>query len=451
MLPDVTLPASLALLLGALRPCFTAPSFRTFCALVAGLAAWPRRRTVVGMLLGAGLSRVWPHDRAHYFFARARWEIDELGLSVARLVVLLLVPPGQALTVAVDDSLFRRTGRKVYGAGWQYDGSAPGRRKTGFGTCFVTAGIVVRLPFLTRPACLPVLARLVLPGGKAAWPAPRRRRKNFTPPAGTKTATAVTLVTQLAAAFPGRPVHVVADGAYHGPALKLLPPAVTWTTRLPANAVLYDLAPPRRPGTRGRTRLKGQRLGKPAELAATAQWTPATVRAYGRDEHKDLAERTCLWYGCLDTTTVRVILARDDHSLLALVTTDLTTPAAALITRYAARWSIEQAFHDARNVLGAGEARNRTPRAVQRTVPFALLIHTLIITWYARHGHDPAIITARRTSQPWYATKTQPAFEDMLTQLRRVMITARISAGSAHNPTPEQTKAVLAAWHAAAA
>jgi SRSO17 transposase len=451
MLPDATLPASLALLLGALRPCFTAPSFRTFCGLAAGLAGAPRRRTVVGMLLGAGLARAWPHDRAHYFFARARWQIDELGLSVARLVVLLLVPAGAALTVAVDDSLFRRCGRTVHGAGWQYDGSAPGRRKLGFGTCFVTCGIIVTLPFCTRPVCLPVAARLVLPGGRAAWPAPRRRRKNLTPPAGTKTATAVALVTQLAAAFPGRPVHVVADGAYHGPALKHLPPGVTWTTRLPANAILYDLAPPRQPGTRGRTRRKGARLGKPAELAEAAQWTPATVRAYGRDEHKDLAERTCLWYGCLDTTTVRVILARDDHRLLALVTTDLHTPAAALITRYAARWSIEQAFADARNVLGAGEARTRTPRAVQRTVPFALYVHTLIITWYTRHGHDPDAITSRRRNQPWYTTKTEPAFEDMLTQLRRVLIAARISAGSAHNPTPEQTRAVLAAWHAAAA
>ena len=38
MLPGVTLPASLAVLLGALRPCFTAPSFVTFCGLAAGLA-----------------------------------------------------------------------------------------------------------------------------------------------------------------------------------------------------------------------------------------------------------------------------------------------------------------------------------------------------------------------------------------------------------------------------
>jgi hypothetical protein len=39
----------------------------------------------------------------------------------------------------------------------------------------------------------------------------------------------------------------------------------------------------------------------------------------------------------------------------------------------------------------------------------------------------------------------------MLTQLRRTMIAARISAGSSAHPTPEQTQQVLAAWHAAAA
>src|SRR5215831_679876 len=220
MLPEPTLPASLAALLGALRPCFTARSFRTFCGLAAGLAGQARRRTVVGMLLGAGLARAWPHDRAHYFFARARWEAGELGLAAARLVVLLLVAPGAPLKVAVDDSLFRRSGRRVHGAGWQHDGSAPSRGKLGFGTCFVTAGIVVALPFCTRPVCLPVLARLVLPGKKAR---PAGRGHQAAPAPGTKVSVAVALVTQLAAAFPGRAIHVVADAAYHGPALKQLP------------------------------------------------------------------------------------------------------------------------------------------------------------------------------------------------------------------------------------
>jgi hypothetical protein len=129
MLPELTLPASLAGLLAVLRPCFTGPSFATFCGLAAGFCGQVRRRTVCGMLLGAGLGRAWPHDRAHYFFARARWELDELGLAVARIVVALLVPPGAAITVAVDDSVFRRCGRRVYGAAWQHDGSSPARPK----------------------------------------------------------------------------------------------------------------------------------------------------------------------------------------------------------------------------------------------------------------------------------------------------------------------------------
>jgi hypothetical protein len=444
MLPELTLPASLAGLLVVLRPVFTRPSFRAFCGLAAGLAGQVRRRTVCGMLLGAGLSRCWPHDRAHYFFARAAWDLDELGLAVARLVVALLVPPGGPVVVAVDDSVFRRCGRKVYGAAWQHDGSSPARNKLSFGTCFVTAGIIVRLPFCTRPVCLPVLARLHVPGKGTA----RKPRRQAAP--ASMVTSAAGLVALLAAAFPGRVVHVVADAHYHGPALRHLPQNVTWTTRLPKNAVLFGLAPPpvRKPGRPPR---KGPRLGTPADLAASAAWAPATVRIYGRDQAEDLAEVTCLWYGCLDTATVRVILARDTATTLALVSTDLAASAAALVERYAARWSIEQAFDDARNVLGAGEARTRVRRAVERAVPFALIVHTLVVLWYARHGHDRSGIAARRAAEPWYRSKTEPAFEDMLTKLRRVMICARISGGSAAHPEPEQITAVLAAWHAAAA
>jgi hypothetical protein len=444
MLPELTVPASLMLLLGALRPCFTRPSFRTFCGLAAGLAGQVQRRTVCGMLLGAGLARCWPHDRAHYFFARARWDLDQLGLAVAQLAVMLLVPPGEAITVAVDDSLFRRSGRSVHGARWQHDGSAPSRAKISFGTCFVTAGIVVALPLCSRPVCLPVLARLHIPAKNA-------RSRQHVPQPGSKVSQAAALVTMLAAAFPGRTVHVAADAYYHGPQVKDLPAGLTWTCRLMANAVLYDLAPPRRPGTRGRPRVRGQRLGTARDLAAAADWATAAVRAYGRPRRIQLAERTCLWYGCLHARTVRVIISRDDDGGLALVTTDLDTPAAAIIERYAARWSIEQAFSDVRNVLGGGQARNRVRAAVERTVPFTMLVCTLIIIWYARHGHHRADIAGRRAAQPWYTAKTEPAFEDMLTSLRRVMITARISAASQATPTPQQIQDVLTAWAAAAA
>ncbi len=102
------------------------------------------------MLAGAGLSRAWSHDRAHFFFARARWNADDLGLAVARLVVALLVPPGEPVTVAIGDTLFRRRGKRVWAASWFHHGSAPGPAKTGYGNKWVIAAVVVRLPAVRR-------------------------------------------------------------------------------------------------------------------------------------------------------------------------------------------------------------------------------------------------------------------------------------------------------------
>src|SRR4051794_15487444 len=80
MPPGLTAPCSLAGLLAEFRSCFTAPTFRTFIGLVVGLIAQTRRRTVCGMLTGAGLDQVWHHSRAHRLFTTARWSADALGL-----------------------------------------------------------------------------------------------------------------------------------------------------------------------------------------------------------------------------------------------------------------------------------------------------------------------------------------------------------------------------------
>jgi SRSO17 transposase len=432
MLPVPTLPMSLLAVLENLRWVFTAPSFATFTALATGLITNTGKGTVTGMFTGAGLVGTWSHDRAHTFFSRAAWSGDTLGMYLSRLIVRTLLPDGAALTVAVDDTLFKRRGKKVFGAAWQHDGAARSEKPVGYGVCFVVVGIIVELPFLTRPVCLPVVARLWRPKGEA-----------------TKVEIAAAMVKQLAAWNRDRRIHVVADAAYHGPALRHLPGRITLTTRLPASAVLYNLAPAPT-GRRGRPALKGGRLGTPADLAKAAQFTAAQVRRYGRTDTMHLAEFTCLWYGSFHTQTVRVILLRDDATDtgydLALVTTDLATPAATLITRYAWRWSIEVTFAETREHLGAGQARNRTRLAVERTTPFALYCYTIVVIWYTLHGHHPADAADRRKRQPWYTTKTEPAFADMAAKLRRVIIAARFSPITAAQPTDAEIRAVQHAW-----
>jgi len=439
MLPDATLPvpASLAGLLAWFAPLFTAPSLRTFTMLACGFIAQAGRRTVCGMLAGAGLSRAWPHDRAHWFFSRARWDPDDLGLAVARLVVALLVPAGQPVTVAIDDTLFKRRGKKVWAASWFHDGSAPGPAKTGYGHNWVVAGIVVRLPMVARPVAIPVLAKLVIKGTSSAsrlWLARR-------------------MAQAIAGALPGRAIHVVADSAYAGGELNKLPPGITWTTRLRKDAALHGL-PPARTGRRGRPRGKGNRLPPLARLAADAGFAKVTVTRYGKAATIHAAAVTCLWPSVFGTRPVTVVLIRDKSATgydLALVTTDATTPPAQVIQRYAARWSIEVAIEDSKQIFGAGQARNRTARAVERTIPFQLACQAIATTWYATAGHDPADVADHRARTPWYTTKSQPSTADMLAKLRRVLIAARFRAPHHDQPTPGEIHAIRLAWEDIAA
>ena len=152
---------------------------------------------------------------------------------------------------------------------------------------------------------------------------------------------------------------------------------------------------------------------------------------------------------------IRLILLRDTTTTrydLALVTTDLTSPAEAIISRYAARWSIEVAFHDAKQITGLGETQNRTQRAVERTIPFGLITHSLVTIWYALTTTNPdQDITTRRQHAPWYTTKTEPSYLDMIVKLRRLLIATRFHPGTTRTPTPQETLAVHQAWaHAAA-
>ena len=439
MLPDATLPvpASLASPLAVVGPLFTAPSFRTFCGLACGFLAQAGKRTVCGMLAGAGLSRIWPHDRAHFFFARARWNADDLGLAVARLVVALLVPAGQPVVVAIDDTLFRRRGKKVWAASWFHDGSAPGPAKTGYGNNWVIAAIVVKLPAVRRPVAIPVLAKLVIKDTNSAsrlWLARR-------------------MAQMIAGALPGRHIRVVADSAYAGGELKKLPAAVTWTTRLRKDAALHGL-PPARAGRRGRPRTKGNRLPCLAKLAATTAFPQVTVTRYGKAAAVHAAAVTCLWPAVFGARQVTVVLIRDRSAAgydLALVTTDTVATAAQVIERYASRWSIEVAIEDARQVFGAGQARNRTARAVERTIPFQLACQAIATCWYATAGHDPADVADHRARAPWYASKAQPSTADMAAKLRRVIIAARFKASRPDQPTPEEISVLRLAWEDLAA
>lgn len=413
-----SLPDTLATLLAAFAPCFTGRTLPTFQALVAGFLAQPGLHTVTGMLAGAGLAGRRHHDLAYRFFAAARWSADQLGLVLLDLIAQVLVPAGTPIVLAVDDTLWHRTGRKIHGTTWHHDGNGPGRHRPAWGHRWVVVGAIVHLPFLTRAVCLPILARLWLPGDPDHTPLQLARE----------------LLDLVVGHLGERPVHLVGDAASIGKPLQGLPAQVSVTARLRADAALYQPAPPPT-GRRGRPRRKGDRLAELVVLAAMTrdQWTPVQVRCYGTTLQREVLAIRCLWYGALGRQLVQVVLSRPvgapDGYQLALVTTDLAATPAQSIERYANRWSQEQAFLDARHLVGVGHARTRTQRSVERVVPFGLCCLRLAICWYAHHGQPAHDLAAHRARAPWYRTKHTVSVADMLAALRRALLAAQYQQG----------------------
>jgi hypothetical protein len=93
---------------------------------------------------------------------------------------------------------------------------------------------------------------------------------------------------------------------------------------------------------------------------------------------------------------------------------------------------VEVCLEEARQVLGVGQARNRSRRAVEPTVPFGLVCSGLLVSggglvvvWYARHGQPAADVAAHRARAPWYRTKHAVSVADLLTAFRRALLAAQ--------------------------
>jgi hypothetical protein len=355
-------PTSLAGLLSLLAPAFTQPTFRTFSMLVVGFTGRVRDCTVTGMLQAAGLAGEWHHSRAHDFFARARWNPDDLGVRLLDLLVDGFVKHGAPIRLAVDDTLFGRSGRKVWGAHYLHDGAQPAGsgRRTRWGNCWVVVVLVIELDCLAgRPVGLPVLFRLFRPKDDAH------------PDRPSQPVLARGLIDMILDRFPDRLVELVMDGAYATKAWRGLPNRVSVTTRMRGNAAVFELAPDRT-GKRGRPALKGARLGSLAQLAAAAVFAPVTITSPdGRSRTEHVWSTRCLWYGPFHTRPVQIMLIRKPDQTegfaVAIASTDTTASIAQLIARYDSRWTIETAHQEAKH-HGVGDARNRVQNAVERTV-----------------------------------------------------------------------------------
>jgi hypothetical protein len=418
--PDTAIVVSFVSLLQSFSGCFTAPSAKTFVVLASGWVLTMGRHTITGVVRAADAVG-WKHIRTfHRFFANGRWSADEVGLLIAHRLDRRL---GRevAMVVAIDDTLGRHTGKAIAAASMHRDPllSTAARALFHWGHLWVVAGITLHA--FGKTWCLPILFRLYR--SRALCTAGKREFRNCPQ-------LAAELVALLAQALPHRQITVVGDAAYSNcTVVKGRPKNVQIVGRSRLDAALYEAPPLRKAGQIGRPRVRGAKVPSPQNRAALprARWHSVEVTVYGRTATVRVLIIDAVWYVVTGSEVVRLVLVRgfpgherDD----VLFCTDRGLDAKAIIELFAQRWSLEVTFHETKGKLGFEDPQNRSDQAVERTAPMALWLYSLVVLWYLETGQH--LRAAQRPKLPWYASKTAPAFSDMLATLRRASFSERL-------------------------
>ena len=394
---------------------FTAPSFAIFTDLLTGWVLTPGRRTITRMLTVADPHERRAHDAYHRFIRAGRWSMAELWRVLAVHAVERFYP-GAADAVVVldcDDTVYKKTGRKVNGAGVFRDAVRSTRARVvhAWGLNLVVITLRVTPPWGGCPLGLPINMRVHRKGGP------------------TTVELAAQMIAEIAGWLPGRALHLYADGAYATLVGADLPRTVV-TSRLRRDAALYEPAPPRT-GKRGRPRTKGARLPTPPELAAAAtDWIDADIDERGRTVARQLWYRDVLWYRACPRRLVRLVVVRDPTGVQPddfFITSAPAAQPAAVAAGYAGRWSIEVTNRDAKQALGGEDPQSWKGQGPARAAALSLWLHTASWCWYLTSYAD----TPSWRIRPWYRHKRTASFADALAALRRTLWQQRITAMSA--------------------
>ena len=325
------------------------------------------------------------------------------------------------MIVGIDDTIERRWGPKIKARGIYRD---PVRSSRGHfvkvsGLRWLCVMLLAPVPWADCVWALPFLTVLA-PSERYATGRGKRHKKL------TDWARQALLLT--ARWLPGRRLIVVADSSFAAIGLlRDLRQHLCVVSRLRLDAGLYAPPPPRRPGTRGRPRIKGARLPSLAERLAdpATRWRRTRVdHWYGRSERRlDIASGTALWHHPGMRVLIRWVLVRDpegEKEPQAFLSTDLEADPSSILRWFVRRWRTETTFEEARRHLGVETQRQWSDLAILRTTPALLGLFSLVTLWATR------LATKRRILPDcvcWYP-KHYATFSDALALVRSELWTS---------------------------
>ena len=422
-----SLPAEMIVLLAPFAQLFSERVWLHAQVLVLGAILAPGKRTVTSCLRVMGLAWEYHFTNYHRVLNRAAWSALQASKILLGVLVRLWVPPGATLVLGADDTVERRSGRRIKAKGCYRDAVRSSKKHVVrcFGLKWVAMMLLVPVPWARRVWALPFLTALCWPTKSAH----KRRHK-------TSVDWVRQMMKQVRRWLPERLLVLVVDGGFAAVALALAcrESQVVMVARLRLDAALYHPPAPQPPGKRGRKPTKGKRQRSLKVWAARTDtpWQAVTVDWYGGERKEVLVfSRTALWYTpSWAPVPIRFVLVRDPEGKLqdaAFFCTNLQATPAQVLQWVVMRWSVEVTFEEARAHLGVETQRQWSDRAIARTTPVLLGLFSLGTVLALRlrpSGQIPV------ESAAWYH-KPEATFSDCLTLVRQHIWRARYLVHSA--------------------
>lgn len=376
------------------------------------------RRTVTTWLRAAGIS----DDYADYYYFLA--SVGRKTESVASQLVLLVLqtlPLPNRLLLVIDDSPTRRYGPKVEGADIHRNPTpGPADQMYLYGHIWVTVSLALRHPKWGAMG-LPLRAMLYVRQQTMAT-IPKWRGWKF----ATKLVLALRLVEWMVPILvnAGKTVWIVIDGGYTKrpflkPALSL--GNVVIVGRLRKDAALRDSPPRIKPGKsrgRGRPRKYGKKKISLAKRAGQKRgWQTVECTVYG-----ETVTKTCKTFLATYRPVgglIRVVMVKEDHGWFALFCTDPNATVVEILEAFADRATIEQDFHDVKEVWGTGQQQVRNIWANLAVYNMNLWMHTLVELWSWNRSHAKL---CNRSDSPWDDAERRPSHANRRKALRQMIM-----------------------------
>jgi len=426
---DTFLASSFGTFMTALFPgVLSAPSWHSFTSLAYGWSVAWGRQTLTTSLWLSGAASVKHFSRYYAFLggplSKARYrlwaQVIRCGASV--------IPPGDVITIDVDDHTAKKSGRHIEGRDRYRNGAGSARQEYR-----VLEGINLVLAIRRMPLTMWPGHSLSLPIGlERSLKEPLADTLGV--PYRSRSQLARRIVDLAAEQLPERRLHVVGDGDFATRAfLRQLPPTVEVTARFLITAKLYQPAPAVTHKRRGAPRKKGDLIGS-ANTLATSQsgWQPHPHEAGA------LVQSWCgMWHSVLPGRLIRVVVVRRPHleqatarkgkkpfgrhkPLEAFFSTDFSLSFDAILASYQDRWAIEIEIRDARAFYGLAQDQCRKLTHLVGANTFRLLMAAARTLWFIAQSERQGGVELRRF-RPWYWHKVAPSQLDVAWACREAL------------------------------